>query len=124
MINQLAKQIHDNAVKKGFWVDDNFAAKIMLVVTELSESVEAHRNNDYKAIDSKLYEYLKEIESNNYIFNETFKNKVKDGVFDEIADAIIRLLDISAHLNMDVEKHIEMKMQYNLGRGYLHGKEY
>ena len=43
---------------------------------------------------------------------------------DELADATIRLLDLSTALGIDLEMHVLLKMQYNEGRGYKHGKRY
>ena len=42
----------------------------------------------------------------------------------ELADATIRLLDLSTALGIDLEMHVLLKMQYNEGRGYKHGKRY
>src|SRR5690606_17972671 len=49
-------------------------------------------------------------------FTETFEF--------EIADAVIRLLDLSAGLGIDLEKHINEKVKYNKLRERLHGKQY
>jgi len=53
-----------------------------------------------------------------------FKEQVKDTFEDEIADVFIRLGDLVGYLNIDIEKHIKMKMQYNATRPKLHGKEF
>ena len=53
-----------------------------------------------------------------------FRSTIKDTFEDEIADAVIRLLDLSAGLNIDIEKHIEAKLKYNVSRPKLHGKAY
>jgi len=125
MINELSKAIHENAVNKGFWQTKNIAEKMMLVVTELSESIEAHRRNEMKQVDLDLYNELKALHNKNeYLFHLGFENKVKDGFCDEVADAIIRLLDICGYYGIDIEKQIELKMMYNAGRAYLHNKEY
>lgn len=46
-------------------------------------------------------------------FQADFELYIKDTFEDEIADAIIRLLDLSAYLNIDIDKHMELKMKYN-----------
>jgi hypothetical protein len=72
-----------------------------------------------------LYNELKALHNKNeYLFHLGFANKVKDGFCDEVADAIIRLLDIVGYYKIDIEKQIELKMMYNAGRAYLHNKEY
>ena len=52
------------------------------------------------------------------------KNNFIDTFEDEIADAVIRLLDLAAGLGIDLEKHISSKVQYNETRPILHGKSY
>ena len=113
----LKKSIHDNAVKKGFWdVPHNFGNDLMLVVSELGECVEAHR--------TKTFADLEAFEKSDLPFKDAFKKHIKDGVEDELADAIIRLLDICEGYDIDIVKHIELKMKYNSKREKLHGKQY
>lgn len=50
--------------------------------------------------------------------------KYTDGFEFEIADAIIRLLDLCAGHGIDIEYYINRKMQYNSTRNKLHGKRY
>lgn len=57
-------------------------------------------------------------------FDEADEVHVKDTFEDELADATIRLLDLSTALGIDLEMHVLLKMQYNEGRGYKHGKRY
>ncbi|MCG8514534.1 MAG: hypothetical protein MI740_10360 [Halanaerobiales bacterium] len=70
------------------------AQKIMLIVTELSEFIEAHRIDDY--------ENMKE----------------------EIADTFIRLADFSAIHVPDIETVIRKKINKNRQRSRKHGKQY
>jgi NTP pyrophosphatase (non-canonical NTP hydrolase) len=49
---------------------------------------------------------------------------IKDTVEDELADVIIRTLDLCGYLGIDIEKHVELKMRYNESREYKHGKNY
>lgn len=90
----LAKRIHANAQSKGFW-DDGFGVYhyLMLVITELSEAVEAHRKGNWA--DRELFE----IDGGD---REAFERYIKDSIEDELADAYIRLLDLAEHLGMDL----------------------
>lgn len=118
-IQELQNEIHDNAVKKGFWEEPvNIAEKLMLVVTEVAEMCEAHR----KAKHCVVYPDLS-IEDNER-FKAYFENAIKDTFEDEMADAIIRLLDMAKRQNIDIESHIKAKMRYNSLRPYKHGKAY
>ncbi|MDR1340654.1 MAG: hypothetical protein LBK58_11480, partial [Prevotellaceae bacterium] len=60
----------------------------------------------------------------NISWKNSFKANIKNTVEDELADVIIRTLDLCGHLGIDIERHIEMKMKYNESRGYKHGKNY
>lgn len=89
------KEIHANAVRKGFW--DNtppFAQAMMLVVTECAEAVEADRQGD------------------------------KEHIGEEIADAVIRLFDLAEGFGYDLEAEIARKHAINLTRPRKHGKRY
>ncbi len=48
----------------------------------------------------------------------------KDTFEDEIADTIIRLCDLCGELNIDIEKQIAWKMEYNKKREHKHGKNF
>jgi len=58
-INELSKEVHQNAVDKGWWEDKesfNVAEKLMLIVSEVSEAMEADRKG--KRADMFGYEYV------------------------------------------------------------------
>ncbi len=126
MLNELAKEINENARNKGFWDDMHISLeqlqsyaneygcsddiekatkdayisqKIALVMSECGEALEAMRKNKY-GIEQK----------------DTFE--------DEIADSIIRLLDLCAELDIDIEKQIKWKMRFNSTREAKHGKAF
>lgn len=54
-------------------------------------------------------------------FKIAFETYVKDSIQDELADAIIRLLAFCGENNIDIEKHVELKHQYNQLRGFKYG---
>ncbi|MGI5086022.1 hypothetical protein HF284_14060, partial [Treponema putidum] len=51
-------------------------------------------------------------------------DEIKDTFEVEIADAFIRLASLCGYLNIDIEKFINAKMEYNKLRKPLHGKKY
>lgn len=91
----LAKKAHANAVAKGFW-EDRLPVEhyLMLVITELSEAVQAHRSN--RRADRKAFERDGED-------TQAFERHIKNTLEDELADAYIRLLDLAEGLGFDIE---------------------
>ena len=119
-LNQLRDEIHEYAISKGFWDKERETGTLlMLCVSELAEAMEADRNVLYA--DLELIEKDKE----NFIdFKWSFENSIKDTFEDELADTIIRILDLCGAKGIDIEKHIELKMKYNATRERMHGKKY
>ena len=56
--------------------------------------------------------------------NKIFEMKYKDTVQDELADTLIRLLDLVGFLDMDIDGWVEAKLRYNKSRPYKHGKRF
>lgn len=120
-LNKLSKTIHEANVKKGFYDKPiETGTKLMLVVSELAEALEADR----KERVAKVEQFNILVESGHYTFEDAFKGTIKDTFEDEIADAMIRLFDLSGNLGIDIEKHIELKLKYNATRQPKHGKKY
>ena len=102
MFDDLAEEIHKNAVNKGFWdktVDPIFIAKqMMMIVSEVSEAMEAVR-----------------------------KDMDADQISDEFADIIIRTLDLYAgiaeagYVKKSLDYSIKEKMERNTHRPKKHG---
>lgn len=117
-INQLSRQIFQSNKKKGFWSEKpNIGEKLMLIVSELSEALEADRVNRYAKRND--FENAIGIE-----YTEKFKTHIKDSFEDEIADSIIRLLDLCGGLHIDIEFHVKEKLEFNKTRANKHGKKY
>lgn len=132
-MKKLISQAHEMAKSKGFWDEKrNTGELLMLVVSELSEGLEALRKDDYadQAVVESLSHDL-ELDRTDEEFmlkainwKTAFEQGVKSSFEDEMADVAIRLFDLCGGLNIDLEKHIEMKMKYNSMRGYKHGKKF
>lgn len=93
------KQLADDIVKTrkehGFITDwTNVPSKLMLIVTELSEAMESYRDAD------------------------------PEGFAEELADVMIRLLDLAYSLDIDLEERVKIKMEVNKRRPHLHGKHF
>jgi NTP pyrophosphatase (non-canonical NTP hydrolase) len=105
MFDEIAKELHEVAVEKGFWpeeVDDIFITKqLMMVVSEAVEVMEAIR-----------------------------KSHGPEAVADEMADIIIRTLDLYAglreyeYVNDTLDAAFEKKTGYNKTRPERHGVKF
>lgn len=118
MFNEKATEIHNDNVQKGFWENKetkNVGELLMLVVSELAEALEAHRKGRFS--DWNKYNM-------GIAHGDIFETYIKDTFEDEIADAVIRLLDLSGGLGIDLDLQIDKKLQYNRNRPHKHGKAY
>jgi NTP pyrophosphatase (non-canonical NTP hydrolase) len=124
-LNELSKKIHAGNVKRGLYDHPaTFPDRCMLIVSEIAEAVEAHRENRMAEDGAARHIVLKMAEMEMNVFSEYFRSLVKDTVQDEIADAIIRLLDLSGYMEIDIDAHVAAKLAYNATRGIRHGKAY
>ena len=108
MLNELANTCHSIARDKGFWEheylpDDGgttqpnpsiFPEKVMLMVTECAEMIDAQRDGSVPHEE------------------------------EELADLLIRALDYGAARGFDIDAAVVKKMDKNRQRGHLHGREF
>ena len=52
---------------------------------------------------------------------EAFRKGDKENFNEELADVLIRLLDLTGGLGIDIEKEVRKKLEFNKTRGYRHG---
>lgn len=108
VLDQLAsKAYYDSAVKgfglpNGSTVEDRMCTAIALIHSELSEAVEALRNGNPPSEKIPDFSQLEE----------------------EMADALIRILDFSGRHNLKIGKAVVYKMEYNKNRPHKHGKKF
>ncbi len=120
-LNKFAQFIYEANKEKGFWdFERNVGEMLMLIVSELGEAMEAHRKGRTCTYLLNECEWNQDEET----AKKYFELKTKDTFEDEIADTMIRLLDMCGGLGIDIEAHIFHKLQYNKTRERLHGKNY
>ena len=142
-IEELKKKSHEIAVNKGFWKDyeiaDNqksekeaqifrdlfISQKLLLMISELTESMESLRKSRTCQGDSALIKELcEQSETNPGLFQMRFIHHVKDTFEDELADTFIRLADLCEKLDIDIDSFIKMKMAFNSLRPEKHDKNF
>lgn len=122
-LNEAAKIVHENNTEKGFNApEETVASKLMHIVSELSEALEAHRLGKKAEMQEYLCVEGRWQTKNRKLSASCFERLVKDTFEDEIADALLRILNLSAEYKIDIEAHLFEKMLYNKTRPYLHGK--
>ena len=88
---------HAEMQEKGFWKNKDLNTKIALIIGEVYECLEAHRKGNICRTDINKFTGAN-FETN--LIRDRFETAVKDTVQDEIADVMLRLLDLMAYLEM------------------------
>ena len=121
MINKLSEEIHANAKNKGFFdTEKNIGEMLCLIHSEVSEALEADRKDRH----TKANIFVVNGWTSDGDFTHSFKQNVKDTFEDELADVMIRVMDLAAFKGINLEEHIKAKMRYNAMREHKHGKKY
>ena len=102
-MEQIGKTVYTNAVNHGFWKEEpNDGERMALIHAEISEALEALRDNN--PTSSKILEF--------------------SSVEEELADAVIRIMDYTFGKDLDIAGAIEAKIEYNKDRDFMHGKSF
>ena len=104
VLRALQHACYDNAERHGFWSGtslDNPLVKLALITSEVGEAVEAWR----KPGPSEHIEGFTAQE-------------------EELADIIIRVLDMAGRYNLRLPAAVLAKMKFNVGRPMMHGKRF
>lgn len=102
-IDVISKRVYELAVEKGWWdgPERSFGDLMSLVHSEVSEAVESKRNDEPAVW-----------------YREDGK---PDGWAVELADAVIRIMDLFVREDLSLGDVIDIKHTYNATRPYRHG---
>lgn len=121
MLNDLAKEIHENAKAHG-WYDDkrSFGEIVALCHSELSEALEEYRSG--KPMAYYYPETPCKCNLNVYATDlDKWHGEKLEGIATEMIDCLIRILDWCGSEGIDVDKLVRLKHEYNKSRPYKHG---
>lgn len=99
-LNEIRYKAYKIACEHGF--HDNELSNehcLMLVITELSEAIQADRKGRFVTDEDKA-EYLKCQKDKFYMY--AYENYIEGTVDEELADTVIRILDIAGMRNIDL----------------------
>jgi len=108
-INVLQKQVHELAVKKGWYDSQKWHARLLRKIG-INIKVKRSIPELLALIHCELSEALQEYRKGNM---KKFE--------EEIVDVVIRILDMCGHLNIDLQKGMLQKHNFNKTRPYRHG---
>lgn len=119
-LNELRDRVHNLAIEKGWHQDRDITnphvlgSMLALIHSEVSEALEDVRRGDRSSI---WYENLEGVRCT-YLPASGGK---PCGVPIELADVIIRVLDMCGALGIDIEQAVQVKHAYNSTRSHRHG---
>lgn len=129
-LNELAKEVHANAVAHGWWTPEpSFGEIVALCHSELSEALQAYRDGE-RLVDGACTagagccRHWDICDSAGH--PEGFKGNPDtackpEGIAVEMVDCLLRILDWLATTGVDIDKLAEAKHEYNKTRPFRHG---
>lgn len=146
-LRELMERASESSTKRGFWDDYDrmikkmkglpkhynendidriklafYNEKISLISSELGEATESMRVGKFCHLDEQGFNNILDLTkeegtSGGFKYQGAYITHIKDTFQDELADSFIRLLDLCHKMDIDIEKFILMKMEYNKYRG-------
>lgn len=107
-LDEAQQSVHEQATLNGFWETGvTVGDKIALIHSEASEALEIHRDPEHQLTD---------------VWERPEDGK-PEGFIIELADIVIRCMDLAERFDLSLERAIEKKMAFNATRPYKHGNK-
>lgn len=114
-LNDLAEEISSTSEAKGFWDPEDVGdmgiipLKLVLISDEVSEALKAFRD-EYDDSEEDPQTRMTEMQEEDFA--------------EEVADIIIRALDLAGYYGFDIGNIVLNKIEKNKDRPYRHGKRF
>ena len=104
--NELKNTCHNAAVKGGWYEQEKIVNELLcLILSEHYECMDAYRSRNWCNLSKdQLKDLRSEFNHNLESFAYQFKTNVKDTVQDELADVVIRTLDMAGYFGIEIPK--------------------
>lgn len=116
----LQHEAHSTAKDKGWWDSPRGIPECLaLIHSEVSEALEDFRNGDM--LETMHYPDGDEASIHEAPIDLAKKGLKPCGFPSELADIVIRVMDLAGHLDISLQDMVELKMAYNATRPHRHG---
>jgi NTP pyrophosphatase (non-canonical NTP hydrolase) len=105
----IARAVHDNAIRKGFW--DSAKGRMLT----------HFRGEGYKFVETAIPEKLALIHSEVSEALEAYRNHDMENFAEELADVMIRTMDLAQAYGIDIHEEVVVKHIKNMERPKMHG---
>lgn len=125
VIQQLQEKCYLNAKEKGFWREQDQVLSLLKTLPNGDrEALTKAVNDAFHAMKGDLMhsELGERTEAQRKTLPSDKLPSTYSGEEEELADTIIRILDYAGRRRMKLGEAIVLKMRYNAGRPFMHGK--
>jgi len=119
VVTRMQDEVYRLCHSKGWYEDERSVGDLCaLLHSEVSEVLEAYRKKGFQDASKTIYGVSEDGR------DRVVKGEKPEGVGSEMADILIRLLDMAKRWDVNLIAEYERKMRYNWTRPHRHGDKY